>query len=90
VGSMGRKESKADAPAMLNMLPKFELVPIRRYFKTFADARRPSMMPLWRIWRPGLSRMISAVSRATSADDETDIPTYAECSEGASLIPSPR
>lgn len=28
------------APAMLNMLPKFELVPIMIYFMTFANVRR--------------------------------------------------
>jgi hypothetical protein len=31
---------------MLNMFPKFELVPISRYFITFPNALRPSMMPL--------------------------------------------
>ena len=30
---------------MLNMLPKFELVPISRYFITLPKARRPSRMP---------------------------------------------
>ena len=31
---------------MLNMFPKFELVPIRRYLSTFAEALRPSVIPL--------------------------------------------
>ena len=44
-GSIGRNGRNKDAPAMLNMLPKFELVPMSRYFMTLADARRPSMMP---------------------------------------------
>ncbi len=74
---------------MLNILPKLELVPISTYFKTFADARRPSRMPLCRTERLDFSRMMSAASRATSVADDTEIPTSAACSEGASLMPSP-
>ena len=32
---------------MLNMLPKFELVPISRYFIMLPEARRPSRIPRW-------------------------------------------
>ena len=74
---------------MLNIFPKFELVPISRYFITFPYAFRPSRMPLARTSRPGSTRMMSAASRATSTAEETEIPTSAACSEGASLIPSP-
>ena len=52
---------------MLNMLPKFELVPISRYFITLPDARRPSRMPRCSTRRPVWPRMMSAASRATSA-----------------------
>ena len=41
---------------MLNMLPKFELVPISRYFITLAEARRPSMMPLMQNSQAGLQQ----------------------------------
>ena len=74
---------------MLNTLPKFELVPISRYFITLPKALRPSMMPSWRTRRPGSMRITSAESRATSAALDTEMPTSAACSEGASLMPSP-
>ena len=51
---------------MLNMLPKFELVPMSRYFITLPKARRPSRMPAVQHARPRSSRMMSAASRATS------------------------
>jgi hypothetical protein len=44
-GSIGRNGRKSAAPAMLNMFPKFELVPMSRYLKTFAKARLPARMP---------------------------------------------
>ena len=44
-GSMGRKGRKSDAPAMLNMLPKLELVPIMMYFMMLPKVRRPSTDP---------------------------------------------
>ena len=75
---------------MLNMLPKFELVPISRYFMTLPKDLRPSRMPSCRTRRLRSSRMMSAASRATSTADDTEIPTSAACSEGASLMPSPR
>ena len=57
---------------MLNMLPKFELVPISRYFITlpkacaaFEDAARGERR------RPCSSRMISAASLATSTAPAT-------------------
>ena len=31
---------------MLNMFPKFELVPMSRYFMTLPNALRPSRMPV--------------------------------------------
>jgi hypothetical protein len=45
VGNIGRNGRNRNAPAMLNMLPKFELVLISRYFMTLSKARRPSRMP---------------------------------------------
>ncbi len=75
---------------MLNMLPKLELVPISRYFRTLPKDLRPAMIPAWSTPRPGSSRMMSEASRATSTASATEIPTSAACSEGASLMPSPR
>src|SRR5713226_5875735 len=37
VGSIGRNRKNNEAPAMLNILPKFELVPISRYFITITE-----------------------------------------------------
>src|SRR4029450_604350 len=90
VGSMGKNGRKRNAPAMLNMLPKFELVPINRYFITLPKERRPSRMPAWRTPRSRSSRMMSAASLATSTAVATDTPTSAVWMEGASLMPSPR
>ena len=41
---MGRNGKNSAAPAMLNMLPKFELAPIRMYLVTFSTVRRPSII----------------------------------------------
>ena len=58
---------------MLNMLPKFELVPIIMYFMMLPKLLRPSTMPSRRTDRLLSSRMISAASRATStAPDDRD------------------
>ena len=67
---------------MLNMLPKFELVPISRYFIMLPDARRPSRIPRCRTRRLACPRMTSAASRATSAAVITEMPTSAVCSDG--------
>ena len=56
VGSIGKNGRNSDAPAMLNMFPKFELVPISRYFITFAEARRPSMIPFVQYVQPRLQQ----------------------------------
>jgi hypothetical protein len=37
LGSIGRKGRNTAAPAMLSMLPKFELIPIRMYLSVLAD-----------------------------------------------------
>ena len=89
MGSMGKKGRKNEATAMLSTFPKFELVPISKYFITLPKALRPSMMPSCRTRRPGSTRITSAESRATSTALETEMPTSAACSEGASLMPSP-
>ncbi len=44
-GSSGRKGRKSDAPAMLNMLPKFALVVMKTYLSVLAKVRRPSRTP---------------------------------------------
>ena len=75
---------------MLNMFPKFELVPISRYLSTFAKALRPAMMPACSTSSRRSSRMMSDASRATSTAPATEMPTSAPCSDGASLMPSPR
>ena len=41
---------------MLNMLPKFELVPISRYFMTLPNALRPSRMPACRTSQAALEQ----------------------------------
>ena len=87
---MGRKGRKSAAPAMLNMLPKFELVPIMTYFMMLPNVRRPSRMPWCSTPRSSSSRMRSAAAFATSTPLSTEIATSAEWSDGASLMPSPR
>ena len=52
---------------MLNTLPKFELVPISRYFIMLPEARRPARIPRWSTRRLRSPRITSAASRATSA-----------------------
>ena len=42
VGSIGRKLRNSDAPAALNMFPKFDEVPISTYLMVLAKMRRPS------------------------------------------------
>ena len=74
---------------MLSMFPKFELVPISRYFMTFPKDFRPSTMPAWSTPRLRSRSTMSAASRATSTAVATEIPTSAVWSDGASLIPSP-
>ena len=74
---------------MLNMLPKFELVPMTMYFMMLAKLRRPSMTPSFRTARSFSSRMIFAASFATSTPFTTEMPTSAVCRDGASLMPSP-
>ena len=63
--------------AMLNLLPKLELVPMSRYFITLPKAFRPSRMPVCRTRRLRSRRMISAASLATSTALATEIPTSA-------------
>ena len=75
---------------MLNMLPKFELDPIRMYLVTFSTVRRPSMTPSCTTPRSCSSSTRSAASLATSAALSTEMPTSAACSAEASLMPSPR
>jgi hypothetical protein len=88
LGNIGRNGRRNDASAMLNMLPKFELVPITMYLMMLAKQRRPSITP-FRTARSFSSRMIFAASFATSTPFMTEIPTSAVCSEGVSLMPSP-
>ena len=75
---------------MLNMLPKLELVAIMMYFMTLPNVRRPSSMPWCSTIRSFSSKIMSAACLATSTAPCTDRPTSAVCSEGASLMPSPR
>src|ERR1017187_6497036 len=86
---MGRNGRKSDAAAMLNILPKFELVLMMMYFMMLAKQRRPSSTPSLRTARSFSSRMIFAASFATSTPFITEMPTSAVCSDGASLMPSP-
>src|SRR6516162_9836825 len=72
------------------MFPKFELIAIMMNFMMLPKARRPSVTPRSSTPRSRRSKMMSAASLATSTALSTEIPTSAECSDGASLIPSPR
>ena len=61
---------------MLTMFPKFELVPMSRYFITFPNARRPARMPWWSTSSPrfveqdvgGLARDVNG-----SGDGDADV-----------------
>src|SRR4051794_13763981 len=90
IGRIGRKGRNRAAPAMLNMLPKLELEPIRTYLVTFSTVRRPSSTPSWTTARSCSSSTRSAACLATSAALSTETPTSAACSAEASLMPSPR
>ena len=87
---MGRKGRNSDATAIDSMLPKFELAPMRTYFRIFAKVRRPSSTPSATTSRSGASRIMSAAAWATPVAPSTDRPISATLSAGASLMPSPR
>src|SRR6266536_3268523 len=89
-GSIGRKLRKSEAPAALNMFPKFDEVPIRTYLIVLAKMRRPSTTPSARTARSFSSRTTSAASLATSVAVSTEMPTSASWRAIASLTPSPR
>ncbi len=63
------------AKAMLIMLPKFALVVIEMFFSVLAKVRLPSSTPGAARQIAALSRMMSALSRATSTASATEIPT---------------
>jgi hypothetical protein len=90
LAASGRKGSSGAASAMLTMLPKFALVVMPMYLSVFEKVRRPSSTPWHSTPRSGRSSTTSALSRATSAAWSTEMPTSAACSDGASLMPSPR
>ena len=76
---------------MLNMLPKFELVPMQQILHHVAEVRRPSDACRGDRARLGLEQddvggLAGDVGRAVDAR----CPTSAACSAGASLMPSPR
>ena len=77
VGNMGRNGKKSEAPAMLNMLPKLELVPIMMYFKILPKVRRPSITPACTTSRFCSNKIMSAAALATSTAESTDNPTSA-------------
>ena len=64
-----------EAPAIENMFPKFELVPIMIYFIILPKVRRPSRTPRSTTFRSRSSRIISAASFATSTALSTEMPT---------------
>ncbi len=74
---MGRNDKNTEAPAALNMLPKFDDVDMRTYFMVLAKIRRPSMTPSASTPRSLSSRTTSAASLATSVPESTEIPTSA-------------
>jgi len=54
------------------------------------NARRPSITPRSSAPRSCCNKMISAASLATSTAPSTEMPTSEVCSDGASLMPSPK
>ena len=76
------------AAAMLNIFPKFELVPIRMYFRTLPNALRPSIIPPSpQNTQPVLEE--NDVRRIPSYIDGAyhRVPTSAACRDGASVDP---
>jgi hypothetical protein len=76
-GSNGRNARNKEAPAALNMFPKFEEVAISTYFIVLAKIRLPSITPAASTPRSFSSSTTSAASLATSVPESTDIPTSA-------------
>ena len=74
-GNSGRKGKKSEAPAMLNMFPKFALVAIKIYFMVFVNVLRPSTIPWYNTSRSWFNKTISAASFATSTAESTEMPT---------------
>ena len=89
LGNNGKKGKNKEAPAMLNILPKLELVAMNTYFKVLAKVVRPSLTPCTNTPRFFSIKTICAVSLATSAALSTEIPTSAACNAETSLMPSP-
>src|SRR6478672_3905980 len=89
MGSIGRNGRNKTPPAMENMLPKFELVPIIMYLRMLAKVRRPSRTASASTLRSLRRRIMQAASFATSTAVSTEKPILAACSGGASLMPSP-
>src|SRR6185437_15723691 len=61
---MGRNGRNRAAPAMLNMLPKLELLPIRMYFVTFCTVARPWTIASCTTESSCCNRIRSAICRA--------------------------
>ena len=74
---MGRNDRKTEAPAALNMLPKFDDVAMSTYFMVLLKIRRPSMTPSASTPRSLSSSTTSAASLATSVPESTEMPTSA-------------
>lgn len=72
VGSIGTKGKNKDAPAALNMFPKFELIPMRTYFIVFPKVFLPSRAPALSTVRSFCSSIMSADSFATSRARNND------------------
>ena len=89
VASIGRNGRNSDAAAIDSMLPKFELDPMRTYFRMLANVRRPSSTPSATTAKSESSRIMSAAARATPVAPATDRPTSAAFRPGASFTPSP-
>ena len=79
---MGRKGTKALATSTLNMLPKFELAPMRTYLRMLAKTLRPSRTPSSSTIRLFSSRMMSAASLAMSTALSTEMPSVGRPQRG--------
>ena len=89
-GSIGRKDRNSDAPAALNMLPKFDEVAISTYFSVLAKIRRPSIDAVREhakvlVEQHDVGSVLGDIGRGIDRD-----PTSAACRATASLTPSPR
>jgi hypothetical protein len=85
-GNIGRKGRKNHADFVLNILPKFELVAMKIYFRVFKNILLPSSIPCTITPRFFSKKTISVYSLTTSVAVSTEIATSAACSAGVCSV----